>query len=129
MSKTTPISSNKSEPIAIKFSIEETKANLRSKIGQNLLNLIDLTKSTVKTSESSELFKQCFKQFTSTEQQIESTSDKLKKIEIISAQLNYQIEAIRDDCKQLKEICSQIGSIQQQNKVLGSNFSTYMNQQ
>lgn len=111
------ISSKKSseeKPISIKFSIEETKANLRSKVGQSLLNLIDLTKSTVRTSESNELFRQCFKQFVANEQTIESSVDKFKKIEIISTQLNYQIEAISNDCAQLKEVSNQIASIQQQ---------------
>lgn len=106
--------SSEEKPISIKFSIEETKANLRSKVGQSLLNLIDLTKSTVRTSESNELFRQCFKQFVANEQTIESSVDKFKKIEIISTQLNYQIEAISNDCAQLKEVSNQIASIQQQ---------------
>lgn len=102
--------------INIKFSIEETKANLRAKISQNLNNLVELTRSTVRTSETNELFKQCFKQFVANEPAIEASVDKLKKVEIISTQLNYQIEAIHKDCEQLKDVSHQISSIQQLKK-------------
>ena len=98
----------------IKFSNEESKANLRSKIGQNLLNLIELTKSTVKGSESSELFKTCIKNFTANETLIENSCEKIQKIEIIAAQLNYQVEAIKVDCEQLKEVKDKIATIQKQ---------------
>ncbi|RNA20987.1 phosphatidylinositol glycan anchor biosynthesis class U [Brachionus plicatilis] len=74
----------------IKFSNEESKANIRYKIAQNTLNIIDLTKSTIKSSESNELFKNSFKKFIQNEQLIESTGDKLQKIHIIGSQLNFQ---------------------------------------
>lgn len=99
------------EPV-IKFSNEESKAAIRYKIAQNLLNLIELTRSTVKSSESSELFKTCFKNFTSNDSIIENTCDKFKKIEIIANQLNYQVEALQSDCNLLREITKQIDSIQ-----------------
>jgi hypothetical protein len=98
------------EPV-IKFSNEESKALIRSKIGQNLLNLIELTKSTVKSSQSSELFKQSIKSFVANENLIENSCDKFKKVEIISTQLNYQVEAIKEDCHLFKEINTRINSI------------------
>lgn len=104
------------EPVTIKFSIEETKANLKSKHNQTLVSLLDLARSTVRSSESHELFKNCFKSFTSIEQPIEAAGEKLKKIDIISTQLNYQVDAIRADCEQLKEICHQINSATSQKK-------------
>lgn len=110
-------SQSTSPPITVKFSIEETKANLRGKLCQNLNNLVDLTRSTVRTSETNELFKQCFKQFVAHEAAIDASVDKLKKVEIIATQLNYQIEAIGNDCDQLKDVAHQISSIQQQKKV------------
>lgn len=103
-----------SEPV-IKFSNEESKAAIRYKIAQNLLNLIELTRSTVKSSESSELFKNCFKNFTANDSTIENSCDKLKKIEIIANQLNYQVETLQSDCILLKEVAKQIDSIQKKN--------------
>ena len=100
-----------SEP-TIKFSNEESKAIIRFKISQNLINLIELTKSTVKSSESSDLFKNCFKNFVANEDFILNSSDKLKRIEIISNQLNYQLESIKSDCEQIKEVKNQIENIQ-----------------
>jgi hypothetical protein len=99
------------EPI-IKFSNEESKANLRYKVGQNLINLIDLTKSTIKSSETNELFRNCLKNFVANESLIENTCEKLKKIDIISTQLNYQVDAINKDCQLIQEVCKQIDSIQ-----------------
>lgn len=96
----------------IKFSNEESKAQIRNKIAQNLVNLIDLTRSSIKSSESSSLFKTCLKNFVANDPVIESSCDKLKKIEIISNQLNYQVEAIQADCILLKEVTKQIDSIQ-----------------
>lgn len=95
----------------IKFSNEESKANIRYKIAQNLLNIIDLTKSTIKSSESNELFKNSFKKFIQNEHFIESSGDKLKKIEIISSQLNFQVNKIKSDLELLQEVSSQIESI------------------
>ncbi len=95
----------------IKFSNEESKANIRAKLGGNLLNLVDLTRSIVKSSESSDLFRACFKSYLASEPLIESSFEKLKKAEIISQQLNFQVEAIKKDCNQLKEICDQVNAI------------------
>jgi hypothetical protein len=97
-------------PHAIKFSIEETKENLKSKLSQSLLNLIELSKSTVRSSESQELFRQCIKSFALNESLIESSSDKLNKIEIISGILNYQVQTLEASCDQLKEITNQLTS-------------------
>ena len=99
------------EPV-IKFSNEETKANIRSKIGQNTLNLIELTRSTVKSSESNDLFKNCLKNFVTNETLIENSCEKYKKIEIIATQLNYQVEAIKKDCDLLQDINSRIATLQ-----------------
>jgi len=103
------------EPI-IKFSNEESKANIRNKIAQNLLNLIELTNSTVKSSESRELFRSCFKSFVANDQTIENSCDKFQKIEIISNQLNYQVDSITSDLNTLGEISKQIDSIQKKTK-------------
>ena len=100
------------EPV-IKFSNEESKANIRAKIGQNILNIIELTKSTVKSSESSELFKSCIKNFAANESLIENSCEKFTKIDIISSQLNYQVDAIKKDCDLLTEIKLKIDAIQQ----------------
>jgi hypothetical protein len=105
---------SKTEP-AIKFSNEESKTNIKNKIEQNLINLIDLTKSVIKSSETHELFKNCFKNFTANEAVLEQSCDKLKKIEIISNQLNYQVTAIQSDCDLVQEVCKQIDSIQKKN--------------
>ena len=51
----------------IRFSNEESKSNIRSKLNQSLINLIDLTKSTIKSSESNDLFKSNIKQFVQNE--------------------------------------------------------------
>ena len=99
------------EPV-IKFSNEESKANIRAKIGQNLLNIIELTKSTVKSSESSELFRTCIKNFAASETLIENTCEKYNKIDIISTQLNYQVDAIKKDCDLLNDIKLKIDAIQ-----------------
>ena len=96
---------------AIKFSNEESKASIRSKIGQNLINLIELTRSTVKSSESGELFKNCIKNFITNETIVENSSEKFKKIEIITNQLKYQVEDITKDCELLKEVSDKIDSI------------------
>jgi len=100
-----------SEP-NIKFSNEESKASIKYKIESNLVNLIELTKSTVKSSETSELFKNCFKNFVANEFIIEQSCDKFKKIEIIASQLNYQVNAIKADCELYQEVCKQTDSIQ-----------------
>ena len=105
------MSTSSQEP-KIKFNNEESKAQIRYKLGQNLLNLVDLTRSVVKSSESSELFKTCFRTYLANEPLIESTCDKLNKIEIISKQLNFQADAIKRDCELLKEVCDRINSIQ-----------------
>jgi hypothetical protein len=99
----------------IKFSNEESKANIRAKLGGNLLNLVDLTRSVVKSSESSELFRVCFKSYIAQEALIESGCENLKKAEIISQQLNFQVEAIKKDCNALKEICDQVNAIHNKN--------------
>ncbi len=96
----------------IKFSIEESKSAIRSKLSQNLSNLIDLTKSSIKGSETQDLFKSCFKAFSATESLIEQSCDKFKKIEIVSNQLNFQVSQIKDDVSQIDELCRQIDSIQ-----------------
>jgi hypothetical protein len=62
------------EPV-IKFSNEESKAQIRNKIAQNLVNLIDLTRSSIKSSESSNLFKTCFKNFVANDPIIESSGN------------------------------------------------------
>jgi hypothetical protein len=100
-----------SEP-KIQFSNEESKSSIRYKLGQSLTNLIELTKSTVKHSESSELFKTCVKNFAQNDTAIENSCEKFKKIEIIATQLNYQVDTIISDCQLLKEVCEQIDSIQ-----------------
>lgn len=100
-----------SEPV-IKFSNEESKANIKSKIAQNLNNLIDLTKSTIKTSETNDLFKTCLKNFAANEGIIEQSCEKFKKIEIVANQLNYQVNQIKEDTELLKEVCTQIDSVQ-----------------
>lgn len=96
----------------IRFSNEESKSNIRSKLNQSLINLIDLTKSTIKSSESNDLFKSSIKQFVQNESIIENTCDQFKKIEIIATQLNYQVETLKSDCVLLGEVCEQINSIQ-----------------
>ena len=100
-----------SEP-AIKFSNEESKSAIRSKLTQNLCNLIELTKSSIKGSETHELFKTSFKTFAANESLIEQSCDKFKKIEIISNQLNCQVTQIQDDVRLIQELCRQIDSIQ-----------------
>lgn len=107
-----------SEPI-IKFSNEESKAVIRSKILQNLNNLIDLTKSTIKCSEHQDLFKTCFKTFVANESLVEQSCNKFKKVEIISSQLNCQVDQIQADCELLKEVCKQIDSIQKKKEHYG----------
>lgn len=99
----------------IKFSNEESKANIRYKIAQNLLNIIDLTKSSIKSSNSNELFKKSFRKFVQNENLIDSTGDKLNKIEIVSSQLNFQVNKIKSDLELLKEISLQIDSIKHKN--------------
>jgi hypothetical protein len=103
------------EPV-IKFSNEESKALIRSKLGQNLQNLIELTKSTIQSSESSDLFKNSFRAYLSHEKQIESTLDRVNKLEIISKQLNLQVEQIKKESGLLNEVCAQIKSIQNDKK-------------
>jgi hypothetical protein len=110
--------SNTAEP-NIKFSNEESKANIRAKLNGNLLNLVDLTRSIVRSSESNELFRACFKTYLANEPLIESGCEKLKKVEIISQQLNLQVEAIKKDCQSLTEVCDQINAIH--NKRYSSN--------
>lgn len=104
-----------SEPV-IKFSNEETKASIKNKIAQNLGNLIDLTKSTIKSSETQELFKASIKNFVANETTIEQSCEKFKKIQIVSSQLNYQVDQIKSDVELLKEVCKQIDSIQKKNE-------------
>jgi hypothetical protein len=103
------------EPV-IKFSNEESKTNIKNKIEQNLNNLIELTKSVIKGSESNDLFKSCFKSFVGNETLIEQSCDKFKKIDIISSQLNFQASAIQADCELIEEVCKQIDSIQKKDK-------------
>lgn len=106
------------EPV-IKFSNEESKASIRNKITQNLSNLIDLTKSTIKGSESSDLFKTCIKNFVSNESAIEQGCEKFKKVEIVASQLNLQVSQVKEDCELLKEVCKQIVSIQKKKEHYG----------
>lgn len=106
------------EPV-IKFSNEESKANIRNRISQNLSNLVDLTKSTIKSSESSDLFKTCFKNFISNESAIDQGCEKFKKVEIVSSQLNLQVSQVKKDCELLSEICKQIDSIQKKKEHYG----------
>jgi hypothetical protein len=96
----------------IKFSNEQSKESLRLKIGQAVASLIDLSHSAVKTSESSDLFKTSIRNFTTNESIIENSCDKYKKVQIIAGQLNYQVDALKKDANELKEICRQIDSIQ-----------------
>ena len=110
---------SKSEPV-IKFSNEESKLSIKYKISQNLSNLIDLTKSTIKSSESSDLFKSCFKNFVNNESIIEQSCDKLKKVEIVANQLNFQVNQIQKDCDSLKEVCKQIDSVQKKQEHYGN---------
>lgn len=93
------------------FTNEEAKAALKEQIIQNLNNLTGLTRNTIKTSRTTELFQNSLKNFSSTDTNIENTGDKLNKINIITAQLKFQAEAIESDCKLFKEISSQINSI------------------
>ena len=101
-----------SEEPVIRFSNKQSLGNLKAKIGQNLLTLTELTKSAVKSSESNELFKNCFKNFAASESVIEASCDKYNKINIIAGQLNFQVESIRKDCESLDEVCKQIDSLQ-----------------
>jgi hypothetical protein len=103
------------EPV-IKFSNEDSKARSRTSITKNIHNLVELSKSVTKSSESSDLFANCIKNFAAAGQTVELAHEKYKKIEIISTQLNYQLEAIKSDCESLQEICKQIDSIQKKSK-------------
>ncbi len=107
------------EPV-INFSNEESIASIRNKISHNLGNLIDLTKSTIKYSESNDLFKSCIKTFVSNESLIEQSCEKFKKVQIISTQLNYQVSQIQQDVENLKEVCKQIDSVQKKREQDGS---------
>lgn len=98
-------------PPVIKFSNEESKSAIRSKVSQNLHNIVELTRATIKSSETHDLFKHSIKQFTQNDPLIENSTDKLKKIDIITSQVNYQIETIRTDCLLLDEISQQIDAI------------------
>jgi hypothetical protein len=109
-----------SEPV-FRFSNEESKASIKYKIIQNLGNLIELTKSTVKASESSDLFKSCFKKFASNDSGIEQSCDKFKKVEIVAQQLNIQVSQIQKDCDLLREVCKQIDSVQKKKEHYGRN--------
>ena len=50
------------------------------------------------------------------DQTIENSCDKFQKIEIISNQLNYQVDSITSDLNTLGEISKQIDSIQKKTK-------------
>lgn len=100
-----------SEP-TIKFSNQESISNLKAKVGQNVLNLVELTRSVVKSSDTSEQFRNCIRNFTANEATIEQSFEKYKKINIISNQLNDQVDQLHKDCESLGEICKQIDSIQ-----------------
>lgn len=107
------------EPV-INFSNEESKSSIRNKISNNLVNLIDLTKSTIKHSESNDLFKSCIKTFVANESIIEQSCEKFKKVQIVSNQLNYQASQIQQDVELLKEVCNQIESVQKKRVQDGS---------
>lgn len=107
-----------SEPV-IKFSNEESKASIKYKIIQSLGNLYELSRSTIKASESSDLFKGCFKKFVANESSIEQSCDKFKKVEIVAQQLNFQASQIQKDCDLLKEVCKQIDSVQKKSEHYG----------
>lgn len=93
----------------IKFSNEESKANVRARLAQNQLNLIELVNSLVDSSESSKLFRSTYKSFLSSESAyVEPTCDKLKKIQIVAEQLNCQVDAIKSSTSKLKELEDQI---------------------
>jgi len=98
----------------INFSNEEAKAQVRDKIVQNISSLTSLTKSTIKSSKSNELFNACLKAFAATESNIDNTGDKLNRINIITSQLKFQAEAIQQNCASFKEICDQIHSFSHQ---------------
>ena len=106
------------EPI-IKFSNEESKAAIRSKLAQNLSNLIELTRSAIKSSESQDLFKSCIKSFAANDSLIDQSCDKFKKIEIISSQLNCQVSQLKEDLEVLNEVCRQIDSVQKKREHYG----------
>ena len=97
--------------MSINFSNEEAKAVLRESISKNLNNLTQLTKTVCKSSKSNDLFQQTFKQYSTVETNIDNTGDRLNKINILTAQLRFQQEAIEQDCKSLKEICNQVNSL------------------
>lgn len=105
----------------INFSNEEAKALVRDKIVQNISNLTSLTKSTIKLSKTNDIFNTCLKTFAATESNIENTGDKLNRINIITAQLKFQAEAIQENCSSFKEICDQISSISHPHSSIKSN--------
>jgi ABC-type transporter Mla subunit MlaD len=97
--------------MSVNFSNEEAKAVLREKIVENITNLASLTKSTIKSSKSNELFNDCFKKFASIENSIENTNEKLNKINILAAQLKFQQESLAENTSQFGDICNQINKI------------------
>ena len=101
-------STTTAETSPIRFSNEDSKAAIRAKISHNLVDLVELTRTIVKNSQSTDLFKSCFKSLLATEPAINNCCDRIAKIEIITTQLNYQVEAIRNDCAHLDEICQQV---------------------
>ncbi|KAL4232286.1 BLOC-1-related complex subunit 7 [Mactra antiquata] len=73
---------------------QETKAKLNEKVTANVNDIGSLIRHVIRASKSPELLAQAAKNFASQESVIQSSSETLKKMNLVRAQYQYQQSAI-----------------------------------
>ncbi|XP_060573826.1 BLOC-1-related complex subunit 7-like [Ruditapes philippinarum] len=91
---------------------QETKTKLNEKVTANINDLGSLIRHVIRASKSTELLSQAAKNFASQESAIQSSTESLRKMNLIRSQFEYQQSAIERSMSSIDEIQDQLKTIQ-----------------
>ncbi|XP_004922593.1 uncharacterized protein LOC114245064 [Bombyx mandarina] len=90
----------------------ESKQRLAERVQVNMNNISSLARQIQRGSKSNELLTKAAREMASTEHQIETSEENLKKMQLIAVHIGYQFENIHKSAKMLTEINEQITAMQ-----------------
>ncbi|XP_074643290.1 BLOC-1-related complex subunit 7-like [Tubulanus polymorphus] len=91
---------------------QETKSRLSEKIQQNVNDISSLTRQMIRGSKTNELLAQAAKNFAFQETAINNSHETIKRMALITTQLQFQAEAIERSMEMMDNVQDQLKTIQ-----------------
>ncbi|XP_022818430.1 uncharacterized protein LOC111350940 [Spodoptera litura] len=90
----------------------ESKQRLAERVQVNMNNISSLTRQIQRGSKSNELLSKAAREMASTEHQMETSEENLKKMQLIAVHMGYQFENIQKSAQMLTEIGEKVNAMQ-----------------